>query len=261
MQCLKLIRSHLAYNLKRELEFRFNLAFFLFFNTLWIFVNFGAIFLIFNQAGTVAGWTSRDAYLLLFVYYLIAPFIRAFIIPGVEQMPELVRRGTLDFYLLKPVDPQFLISIKTIYWNQAIRPIAMLFVIPWYLFQINLSVSPFNWLMFLIVAFASVLGVYSAYFIISCFSFWFENIWNLEDLYREIMDISKLPADIFTGFLKNIIIFVIPVALIASIPTQILLGKINWYFSFIVFANSLILFVISRLCFKFALRRYGSASS
>lgn len=261
MKYIKLFYSYLIYNLKRELEFRFNLVFFLFFNTLWIFVNLGAVFLVFNQAGTVAGWTSQEAYLLLFIYYLTAPFIRAFVIPGISEIPDLIHEGTLDFYLTKPVDPQFLISIKTIFWNQAIRPLAMLFVIPWYLSYIHLSVSLLNWLLCFLVGLASIIGIYSAYLIISCSAFWFENIWNLDDLYREIMDVSKQPADIFTGFMKNIIIFALPVALIASIPAQILLGKIGWQFSLIVLVNSLILFVISRLFFKFALRRYGSASS
>lgn len=261
MKYLNLFISYLNYNLKRELEFRFNLVFFLFFNTMWIFVNLGAIFLVFRQAGTVAGWTSQEAYLLLFVYYLTAPFIRAFVIPGITEIPDLIRNGTLDFYLVKPVDSQFLISIKTIFWNQAIRPLAMLFVIPWYLSYIHLSVSLLNWLLFLAVGFASIIGIYSAYLIISCSAFWLENIWNLDDLYREIMDISKQPADIFAGFMKNIIIFALPVALIASIPAQILMGRIGWQFSLIISANSLILFVISRLFFRFALRHYASASS
>lgn len=261
MKYLKLISSYLIYNLKRELEFRFNLVFFLFFNTLWIFVNLGAIFLVFRQAGTIAGWTSQEAYLLLFIYYLTAPFIRAFIIPGISEIPDLVRRGALDYFLAKPIDLQFLISIRKIYWNQAIRPLIMLFVIPWYLSRIQLLVSPFNWLLCALVGIASVIGIYSVFLIISCSVFWFENIWNLDDLYREIMDVSKQPADIFTGFMKNIIIFVLPVALIASIPAQILLGKIGWQFSLIVFANSLILFIISRFFFRFALRRYESASS
>lgn len=261
MKYIKLFYSYLIYNLKRELEFRFNLIFFLTFNTLWIFVNLGAIFLVFREAGTVAGWTSQEAYLLLFMYYLTAPFIRAFIIPGITEIPDLVRNGNLDFFLTKPIDPQFIITVRKIYWNQAIRPLIMLFVIPWYLSRIQLVVSPFNWFLCALVGIASIVGIYSIYLIISCSVFWLENIWNLDDLYREIMDISKQPAEIFAGFMKNIIIFALPVALVASIPAQILMGKIGWQFSLIVFINSLILFIISRLFFKFALRHYSSASS
>src|SRR4029078_9319644 len=41
----------------------------------------------------------------------------AFFMPNCEEFSELIRTGGLDFALLKPIDTQFLISLRKIDWS------------------------------------------------------------------------------------------------------------------------------------------------
>ena len=43
--------------------------------------------------------------------------VQAFFMPNAEELSEQVRTGGLDFALLKPIDTQFLVSLRRINWS------------------------------------------------------------------------------------------------------------------------------------------------
>ena len=43
--------------------------------------------------------------------------VQAFFMPNAEELSEQVRTGGLDFALLKPIDTQFLVSLRRISWS------------------------------------------------------------------------------------------------------------------------------------------------
>ena len=38
---------------------------------------------------------------------------------NIDEMTEMIRTGDMDFLLLKPIDTQFLVSLKRIEWSSA----------------------------------------------------------------------------------------------------------------------------------------------
>jgi len=257
----RLFLSTLDYAVKRELEFKFNLLFFLAFNIIWILTSLAGISLVFQQAGTIAGWTKPQAMLLVLVYYITGSIIKALVIPGANQLAQLVRTGGFDFYLLRPVDPQLLVSLTKMYPNQLARILIVAFALPWYLGKMGLTVSFGSWILFTILIILAVMAFYNLYFIIASLSFWLQNIFNLNDLFAEILDVGKRTTDIFTGTAGGAILFIIPVGLIATIPTKILMGTMGWEILPWLLLSNLILFIASRKFFRFAVGFYSSASS
>lgn len=256
-----LFLSTLNYAVKREFEFKFNLIFFLIFNIIWILTSLAGISLVLKEAGTIAGWTRPQAMLLVLVYYITGSIIKALVIPGADQLAQLVRTGGFDFYLLRPVDPQLLVSLTKMYPNQLARLLIMAFALPWYLGKLGLTVSFGSWILFTILITLAVIAFYNLYFILASLSFWLQNIFNLNDLFAEILDVGKRTTDIFTGVAGGAVLFVIPVGLIATIPTKVLMGTVGWEILPWLLVSNLILFVISRKFFHFAIRFYSSASS
>ena len=78
-----------------------------------------------------------QAMLLVLVYYITGSIIKALVIPGADQLAQLVRTGGFDFYLLRPVDPQLLVSLTKMYPNQLARLLILAFALPWYLGEIR----------------------------------------------------------------------------------------------------------------------------
>lgn len=258
---VRLSWSFFQYAVKRELEFRFNLAMFLLFDLLWFALSLFGVILIFRQAGTVAGWREQEAVLLVLVYYVSSTVLKVLVIPGAERLSELVRRGDFDFFLVRPIDPQFLVSIERLYVHEIVRSVLVALILPWYVASIGISMTLFQWFLVVVAVVLGAIGLYGVYFIIATLSFWVENLFNIGDLFREMLDVAKRPSDIFTGLASHVATFVIPVGLVATIPTKILLGNVDWNTMLWVAVSSIALFWIARIFFLVSLRRYGSASS
>lgn len=257
----RLFLSTFNYAVKREFEFKFNLLFFLIFNTVWLLTSLAGISLVFQAAGTIAGWTQPQAMLLVLVYYITGSIIKAMIIPGAVQLAQLVRTGGFDFYLLRPVDSQLLVSLTKMYPNQLTRLLMVAAVLPWYLGKMGLAVSLSSWILFSILIILAVTAFYSLYFIIASLSFWLQNIFNLNDLFAEILEVGKRTTDIFSGVAGGAVLFVIPVGLVATIPVKVLMGTAGWEILPWLLVSNLLLFFASRKFFHFAIRFYSSASS
>lgn len=261
MKSLRLFFPFVNFAVKRELEFRFNLAFFLFFDLLWIAVSLLGTILIFNQAGTVAGWTKTEAILLLLVYYLAGSAIKSLVIPAAEELSELIRLGKLDLFLLKPMGLRTLVVFSQMYLHEMFRFALMIFIVPWYLAVNHIIVQPEQWIKFLILIIASCIGFSGIYFAVAALSFKFQHLFNLNDFFREGLDVAKRPLDIFPGALRSLVTFGLPVGLVASIPTRVLLGDVGWLFVVKSMAAIAVVFLLADIFFRFCLRSYSSASS
>ena len=52
-------------------------------------------------------------------YFTLEGLIETFFLSNCTEFSELVRTGDLDFYLLKPIDEQFLVTCRNIDWSTA----------------------------------------------------------------------------------------------------------------------------------------------
>jgi ABC-2 type transport system permease protein len=228
---------------------------------MWMGTTYLVINVVFTQAGTIAGWTRSEVVLLTLIYYVTSTFIRTFIVQNMVILVRSIRKGELDFILTKPLDPQFLISFQKINLIRGVRMLAALFLVMYYIHTHFAFIDAAHILFGTALALLGLIGSYALYFAIALLGFWFENIWNLEEIFFGILETGKQPLDIYRGLLRFITVSVIPVAGISAIPTLALLGKLDqqtlWAFVIAVF----FMIILTRKWFFFALRRYSSASS
>ena len=78
-------------------------------------MNLGFYLLIFqytDSIGADTGWGKCEFFVFLATTMFINSLVQAFFMPNCEEFSELIRTGGLDFALLKPIDTQFLISLR-----------------------------------------------------------------------------------------------------------------------------------------------------
>jgi len=83
-------------------------------------MNLGFYTLIFHYTpaiGAGTGWEKYHFFLFLSTALLINSLVQALFMTNADELSELVRTGTLDFALLKPIDTQFLVSLTRIEWS------------------------------------------------------------------------------------------------------------------------------------------------
>src|SRR5690606_23583995 len=76
----------------------------------WSAATFVPLFVVFDHATAVEGWTLHESLLVLGFFLLVKSLYEGAVNPSLLQVVEHIRKGSLDFVLIKPADAQFRVS-------------------------------------------------------------------------------------------------------------------------------------------------------
>ena len=136
--------------------------------------------------------------------------------------------------------------------------LAMLFML---LASYRQPIGLLNVLIFIVSFLFGQILWYSVEFIISSSCFWFKNFSVAGWLSHEIMKFATRPDSIYTGLLRKVLFSFIPMILIASLPTRMLIYGPDMQYLFGQLLITTIFLMSARLVWKRGLIRYESASS
>ncbi len=257
----RVYRAFLRSSLVREMEFRANFWAKMFYNLLWLGFFLATLKIIYRHTEAIADWTEPEALVLAATLYFLDALITAFFYFGLSELPTMVRQGTLDYVLVKPVDSQFWLSLRRVNFDQLGSLMVAVLLGVYALLSLGYIPPLTNILLYLGMVAMGVLIFYSFHFMMMTLSIWLvrvENLWVLSDVFAQI---GRFPTDVFDAVLRRLFTYVLPVAFLATIPAKALLGKASS--GFLLFATlwALAFFIAGRLFWRFALRSYTSASS
>lgn len=256
-----LYRAFLRTSLVREMEFRANFWAKMFYNAIWLGFFLVTLKIIYRHTESIAGWTEAEALMLAATLYFIDALIATFFYFGLSELPTMVRQGTLDFVLFKPVDSQFWISLRRINLDQLGSLVVAVLLGIYALLRLEYMPSLLNVAIYFGMVFTGALIFYSFHFMMMTLSIWLvrvENLWVLSEVFTQI---GRFPTDVFDAVLRRVFTYMLPVAFLATIPTKALLGKASPAFLVFAVVWGVSFFIAGRAFWRFALRSYTSASS
>ncbi|MCF6191666.1 MAG: ABC-2 family transporter protein [Candidatus Hydrothermae bacterium] len=217
--------------------------------------------LFYRTGHALSGWTFPEAVAVLGVFTLLQAFSRALLFPNLNRIVDHVQYGTLDFILLKPVDSQFWISLRILSpWGlpDALMGCALLI---WAMHQVGVSLRALA--VVLPALLAALLILYGLWFFLASLTIWFVKIYNVTYVLQSFLEAGRFPVGAYPALFRLFFTFVIPVAFLTTIPARTAVGRATGDPATLGLAWLLggILFVLSRLFWRFALRFYTSASS
>ena len=115
----RLLFALARYGIARELAFRSNFVVKISVEVLWLCILLAFYKTIFAKTSVVANWTEAEYLFFIGCYFAMEGFIETFFLENCNEFADLVRTGDLDFYLLKPIDEQFLVTCRKIDWSTA----------------------------------------------------------------------------------------------------------------------------------------------
>ncbi len=218
------------------------------------------LFLVYARVPQVQGWTLDQALLVTGFFLLYNAFVAGVVEPNLGAVVDGVRTGALDYFLIRPVDAQLLVSFRRVapaaLW-ELVGGVVILAValgrLPtptWA--QVGLAAGLF---------FAGLGATYGLWLAVTCLSFWFVRVDNLRFLLGAITDAGRWPVSVYGRALRLVLTTVIPVGLVSSYPAMALLGRIDAGLVVGAVAAAVGSLVFSRLVLVRALRNYSSASS
>jgi ABC-2 type transport system permease protein len=260
---LEIYSIMLRNSLIREMSFKANFILWMLVEVLWFCGQILFFSIIFGEVDAIGDWSKWEVVLLVGTHQIIAQLFQAFFFMNISNIPELVRTGKLDTLLSLPIDSQFAVSTKQFGLDSVLNAILGAGVVIFSLAKLNLVPGPGTVLLYLVALVFGVAIHYSIMLALAAVSFWIVRAQGLVYGYFNFLQIARYPDVIFPRLFRFIFGWIIPVIIVANIPSRILIKPLSDPGALmlqLVIAGSLAL-LLSRLFWRFALRRYSSASS
>tara|TARA_Y100001968_G_C19326590_1_gene702077 strand:- start:164 stop:856 length:693 start_codon:yes stop_codon:yes gene_type:complete len=224
----------------------------------------GSIFILslfFNHGNQIANWTWEEALIVQGLYTLLDGVTNTWLRPNLTEIVNYVREGTLDFVLLKPIDSQFWVSLRTLSPAGLPEIILGITIVIWSATKAGAIISIKTFMGSFTLLICGIVILYSLWFLIAATSIWFVKTWNATEVLRAILSAGRFPVSAYPLTLRIIFTLIIPIAFLTTVPAQLILNKIQTPFIFFGIILAIAFYSASRMFWKFALRYYTSASS
>ena len=224
----------------------------------------GSVFtlsLFYSQGNLLGGWTWEQALVIQGVYTLLDGVTNTWLRPNLTEIVNHVREGTLDFVLLKPIDSQFWVSLRTLSPAGIPEMILGFSLIFWATAKSGAGISFQTLFCGGLMICTGVIILYSIWFLIAATSIWFVKTWNATEVLRAVLSAGRFPINAYPNTLKIIFTFIIPITFLTTVPAETMLNNIKISFIVSGILIAIVFYSLSRAFWKYALKYYTSASS
>jgi ABC-2 type transport system permease protein len=246
--------------LNRELEFRVNFLMKLVMSGAWVFFFVVMLLVIFARTDTIAGWNRNQAMLLAATIFFIESILRGCFM-SLHEIPTMVRLGTLDFVLTKPIDHQFWVSTRKFQFEQLGLMVVGIGMIVTALVLEGSRPGALDILGYVVLVVCAVILFYSFSLFLMSMGIFFVRVENLWVLGESVLDVARFPTDIYSMGMQRFFLFGLPLAFVATVPARQMLRGFDPWMVLGGIAWASVFFVGARSFWKFASKHYSSASS
>jgi ABC-2 type transport system permease protein len=230
-----------------------------FIEVFWMATAIIPLYVVFRVEPSIAGWSFGEALMVMGWFTFLQGVLEGAINPSLVTVVEHIRKGTLDFVLIKPADAQFLVSTARFLPWRCVNMVTALGVFAWGFRLLGRGPTALDVALSAVTIGAAVAILYSLWIITVASAFYFVRIDNLSQLFSAVFDAARWPADVFRGALRILFTFVLPLAVMTTTPAEALLGHLRP----VPFAGALagagIALGLSRLVWTRSIARYTSA--
>lgn len=261
MRFVKIYLIFFKQYLKRLMEYRvdFMIGMFAF------MLNQGAgllfLYVIFQNIQSLAGF-SIEQILLMYGLSLIPKGIDHLFFDNLWLLPRIVRQGTMDRYLLRPVNPLYTFLIERFQpdaFGEIILGTALVITTA---IRMQFSITIFQVLAVMLFIFLGIFLFTALKLLTSSTSFWLKNSYPLMQITYNISDFTKYPLTIFPKLIQRLMTYVIPFALVSYYPGLYVFGMIG-FGEVLLYLTAVLFILMSFALFVWnkGLKHYESAGS
>jgi ABC-2 type transport system permease protein len=228
-------------------------------NVFWTAAAVMPLLIVFGTRPMIAGWTFGEALMVTGWFTFLEGILESAINPSLADVVDHIRKGTLDFVLLKPADAQFLVSTTRLQPWRATNLLTALLIFGWGFHLLGRSPTPGAVGMAILAMFAAVAVLYALKTLAVSAAFYFVRVDNLTHLFDSVFDAARWPASVFRGVVRLIFTFVIPLALMTTYPARALLGSLPATTLLAAIAGAVFALALSRVVWNRSIAHYTSA--
>jgi ABC-2 type transport system permease protein len=258
---LTLFNLFVRNSLQVALEYRVDFFVSLLQSAFWLLWGIVGTLIFFRFTGTLGGWTLPQVFVVVGMFRIFEGVIDGIMRPNITRIVEYIQKGTLDFILLKPVDSQFMASLRQI--NLMTMPDFLVgaVLIAYGVAAQGHTPSPADIGAFAFLLICGAVIAYGLWMLLVTTAFWLVRVENIAELLTAIYDTGRFPVTAFTTVIRITLTFVVPIAFLTTFPSAALLGILEPAYLLLAPLIAAVLLFSSRAFWRHALRSYTSASS
>lgn len=256
----RVYRTFWVSSLARELEFRANFVAKLLQNATWVGFSLLVLLAIYRNTSSIASWGRGEAFILVATCFAMSALFSALFF-SLMEIPEHIRKGTLDYILTKPINSQFWVSMRRFNFDRMGALFAGIAMLAIGLTQTGLHPSLLQWFAYVTLIGCAITIFYSANLIMMTTAIWLVRVDNLWVLGETVLDIARYPVDIFPMSVRRAFTYGIPVAFLATVPATQLTRGLDLGMVGLGLLWAAIGLLVSSAFWRYATNNYASASS
>jgi ABC-2 type transport system permease protein len=224
-----------------------------------LFLFFQAIFLKVDRIGQ---WTF-DQVLLLFATFHVVDFLMSITFERnlSLHLPRLVQTGELDSRMVLPANLLFFISFENVDLMDFFSFLPSLGLLGYALYRIGLNFSVYQIMTYVLLLANALVFLFAVILLIATVSFWTTQSYGMARMFDNLLKVGRYPLDIFEGVWRMILIYFLPLVLIAQIPARALLETLPLKIVVLAFGVTGVFLLVALSFWRVGLRSYTSAST
>jgi ABC-2 type transport system permease protein len=261
MRYLRLYASFVRFSFSRALEFRLDFFFRVWMDALWYVVNFAFFVVLFEHTPLLGGWTRDQVYVFAAGLFWSDAVRMTLFSNNTWWFPILVNQGGLDHYLVRPASTLFFLSLRDFAANSFLNLLMATGILVASLLHYAGPLSMGGALGYVLLLLLGVAIQYCLHFLFLLPVFWTHSAHGFNEAFFLFERYTGRPHEVYTGWVRRILVSILPFALIVSFPAEALfegfpLSILVHMLVVTAAAFGLLLFVWRR-----GVRAYSSASS
>lgn len=244
-----------------ELEYRVNFVANVALSVFWLVWAAVGVSIYFRFADEVAGWSYAELLVVVGLFFTVNGLRQALITPNLARMTEYIRQGTLDFLLTKPIDAQFMVSVRHVGVYNLFDPVLGLALAATGLVASGQGVTVAAVGAFTVLLVAGLVLLYALALLLISASVWTVSSEGMEDVVEGVVEVARLPVQMYRGALQTVLTVVAPVAFLTTFPAEALLGRGDARLLLVAPVAAALAVVAASAVWRFALRSYTGASA
>lgn len=253
------LRTQLRLAVLLALQYRFDFFSNAIMSLFWTSTTLVPLLVLYDRRAEVASWSKYEAMLVVGFFTTLKGVLNGAIQPTLQNVVEHVRKGTLDFLLLKPVDSQLMVSTSRLELWRSADVLCGLGIVGYALHCLGLVPTLSDIASAAILLLIAVVLLYSIWIVVVSLAFHFVKVDNLSYLFMSMFDVARWPSAVFRGVFAFVFTFVLPLSVMTTYPALALLHRLD---AGALVRSSLLavgFFFLSRVVWLRSIRRYTSA--
>lgn len=216
---------------------------------------------VYNTGVTINGFTPDYITLYVGSFSIISAIYNGFFMDNIYNIPYQIKTGSLDMLITKPVSLQFMLTVRVVNFSMMLANFIcglVMVIMGWS--RLGIAVNFINVLGYIVFIINGIIMAYIVFLIPMLLSFWTIETRALIEISDKVWSFNSMPMTIYNKIIQRIGMFIIPIFAVTNLPSLFLVRRLQLSYVIWMVAGPIIFFIIMRLIWNIAIKKYESAN-